>query len=125
MFNQLIRQTNIHQATEFLPSVSDAVVHETVERVKNYLAVPKDMIPLNNRLLESNEYEAIDVNQTMEGLDSMAKCRFTTKLRAGLSTLFHIWNWKLGNNAGISTHFIWKIPSKNYPQARADGESKL
>ncbi len=125
MFNQLIRQTDIHQASEPIRSVSNAVVHETVERAKNYLAVAKDMIPLNNRLLAAEEYDAIDVNQFMEGLDSMARYRFTSKLKAGLSTPFHIWSWKRGNNAGISTHFIWKIPSKNYPQARADGESKV
>ena len=29
-----------------------------------------------------------------------------------------------GNNSGVASHFIWKIPQKTQPQARADGDVK-
>ena len=124
MFNQLIRQTDVHRAPEPVRSVEEAVAHVTVERRSNYMTVPKDMLPLNNRLLGSEDYQPIDVNLFMEGLDTMGRYRFISKVKSGLAAPFQIWSWMIGNSSGIATHFLWKIPPKNHLQARAGGQRK-
>jgi hypothetical protein len=124
LFKQNTRQAHAHVAAEPVRNVDEAVAHVTVERRSNYMTVPKDMLRINNRLLESEEYKPIDVNLFMEGLDTMGKYRFICKVKAGLAVPFQLWSWMVGNSSGIATHFIWKIPSQNHLQARADGQRK-
>jgi hypothetical protein len=57
-----MRQTHAHHATEPVRNVNEAVGHVTVERRSNYMTVPKDMLRINNRLLESEEYNPMDAN---------------------------------------------------------------
>ena len=86
------------------------------------MTVTKDMMPLNNRLLDSDEYSPIDVNTYMDGLSTMGRCTFINKLKTGLATPFQLWSWIKGNNSGVAFHFIWKIPQKTQPQASTDGD---
>ncbi len=106
LFKQAIRQANVHHAQEHVRGVNDAIAHETIERRSNYMIVPKDMLRINNRLLESEEYSLIDVNLFMEGLDTMGRFRFINKVRSGLAVPFQLWSWMLGNSSGIATHGI-------------------
>jgi len=119
-----MRQTHAHHATEPVRNVNEVVGHVTAERRSNYMTVPKDMFRINNRLLESEDYSPIDVNLFMEGLDTMGRYRFICKVKAGLAVPLQLWSWMVGNNSGIATHFIWKIPTKNHQQAREDGQRK-
>ncbi len=124
LFKQAIRQAIVHHANEPVRSVDEAIAHMTVERRSNYMTVAKDMLRINNRLLESEEYSPIDVNTFMEGLHYMGRFRFMNKVKTGLAAPFQLWSWMRGNSSGIATHFLWKIPPKNHIQARADGERK-
>jgi len=124
LFKQAIRQTEIHIATEPVRSVDADFAYKTMDRKSNYLPVPKDMLPLNNRLLDLEEYTAIDFNSFMEGLDTMGRYKYMNKVKAGLATPFHVWGWMDDNIVGVAMHFIWKIPAKNNQQDRADGLSK-
>jgi hypothetical protein len=72
---QGIRQAAIHLSVEPVRDVSKAVSYLSVERLSNYLKVPKTACRLNNRLLDSVEYIPIDVNLYMDGLDKMGRCR--------------------------------------------------
>ncbi len=73
LFKQAIRQETVHHATEHVRSVDEAIAHDTAERRSNYMTVSKVILRINNRLLESEEYNPIDVNLFMEGLDTMGR----------------------------------------------------
>ncbi len=73
-------------------SVDEAVAHVTVERRSNYMTVPKDMLLINNRFLKSDEYNPIDVNLFMEGLDNMGRYIFIYKVKSGLAVSFQLWS---------------------------------
>ncbi len=88
LFKQEIRQTEIHIATDPVRSVAEDFAYTTIERNSNYLSVPKDMLPLNNRLLESEEYTAIDVNNFMEGFHTMGRYKYMNNVKAGLASFF-------------------------------------
>jgi hypothetical protein len=124
LYNQSIRQRENNNATEPARDTNEAVAYMTIERKSNYLKIPKDMASLNNRLLNTEEYCVIDVNTYMDGLDTTARYRFINKVKVGLAVPFQIWSCMKGNNCGVATHHILKIPPKTQHQARADGETK-
>ncbi len=88
LLKQAIRQTEIHNATEPVRSVDGVVDYTMIDRNFNYLWVPKDMLTLNNRLLQSEENTAIEVNTFMDGLDTMGRFRYMNKVKARLATPF-------------------------------------
>ena len=67
------------------------------------MTISKDMMRINNRLLESEEYSPIDVNIFMEGLDNMGRFRFVNKVKTGLAAPLQLWSWMRGNSSGIKT----------------------
>ena len=91
LFKQANRQTDIHIAIEPVRPVDEVVAYKMIERKFNYLSVPKDMLPLNIRLLESEEYTAINVNTFMKGFDTMGRYKYMNKAKAGLATPFQLW----------------------------------
>jgi len=68
-----VRQPGYHISTEHVRSVSNAVQFNFIERRSNYMTVAKDMMTLNNRLLDSDEYSPIDVITYMDGLSIMGR----------------------------------------------------
>jgi hypothetical protein len=52
------------------------------------MIVAKDMMTLNDRLLDSDEYSPIDVNTYMDGLSTMERCKCINKLKTALSIPF-------------------------------------
>ena len=128
-YNRLYKQSNrqpaIHHADAPVRDAAKASAFVTVERSLRILKIPKDMLPLNRDLIASEEYTPIDLNEYMDGLDTMGRYRFLNKVKSGLGTPFQLWSWmKGGSSAGVSTHFLWKIPPKNQHKERAAGESK-
>ncbi len=104
---------------------SEAVVCKTIEKHPTSLSCPRDMRTLNSRLLASDNYVPIDVNEFMVGLDTtQARYRFMDKLKLGLSAPFQLWSWKEGGSSYVSTHFLWKIPPKHNHILRQEGERK-
>ena len=124
LFQQLARQTSVHQAVEPMRTASEAIACKTIEKHPTSLTCPKDMRALNSRLLASDNYVPIDVNSFMEGLQPHARYRFMDKVKLGLSAPFQLWSWKEGGSSYISTHFMWKIPPKHNHTLRQEGESK-
>jgi hypothetical protein len=74
--------------------------------------------------MASETYAPIDVNEYMEMLQPRARYRFMDKVKGGLHAPFKLWSWKKNGSSGISTHFLWKIPSKQHHELRQQGKSK-
>jgi hypothetical protein len=74
--------------------VVEAVRHVRVERRSNYLTIPKDMLRISSHLLESEDYNHIDVNVFMEKLDTMGRYRFINEVKAGLTAPLQLWSCK-------------------------------
>ena len=53
LYKQGMWQPDYHNSTEPMRNASSAIEYVTVERVSNYIKVPRDMQPLNNRVLET------------------------------------------------------------------------
>ncbi len=66
LFHQSVRKSTYHISTELVRSVNNAVQFNIIERRSNYLTVAKDMMTLNNRLLDSEEYSPIDISTYMD-----------------------------------------------------------
>ena len=105
-------------------SASYAVNYKKVERLLNTLTVPIEVRGWTSLLLASDTYVPFDVNIFMEGLRAMSRHMFMEKVKGGLSTPFQLWSWKKGGSSGVSTHFLWRIPSKANHTLRAEGEAK-
>ena len=125
LYKAKIRQPSIHHAEEPMRNAENAVAYVTVERSSAVLEIPKDMRPLCNALIVAERYTPIDVNEYMEGLDTMARYRFMQKVKSGLSAPCQLWSWMKGtSSSGVSTHYLWKIPPKSNLVERAAGEQK-
>ena len=61
----------MHLSMEPVRLVRETVSYIIVERLSNYLKVPKAASNLSNRLLDSVENIPINVNMYMDGLDTM------------------------------------------------------
>eukprot|EP00873_Tetraselmis_striata_P042281 jgi/Tetstr1/462545/TSEL_007533.t1 len=82
------------------------------------------MALLNRKLeaLSTVEYEIINVNDYMIGLNAKQRHNFILRLKDGMSYPFQLWTWmKGGSAAGVSSHFLWRIPHKNERQ-RIEGD---
>ena len=102
----------MHKSSQLVRDTSKVIAYKTVEKHKNCLLIAKDMRSLNYKLLASDTYAPIDVNEFTERLQTHARYRFMDKVKGGLHAPFQLWSWKKGGSSGISTHFLSKIPPK-------------
>ena len=90
--------------------------------------VPHRSLALLDRKLEDRHtvnFEPIDVNSYMSDLTTKERHAFILRLKAGLSYPFQLWSWmKGGSAAGVSAHFLWRIPNKKQRQCITDDPVK-
>ena len=84
--------------------------------------IPAALLPLNNRLHQSPEYEMIDVNDFMAGMSDSKRHHYILKMHEGMSEPILSYTWaRGGSRAGVSPHVIWRNPLKSEKQKRDEG----
>lgn len=123
LYQQGSRQKKVHEAEEPLRRPATAVKWVTIEALP-LGEVPHRSLALLDRKLEDRhtvDFEPIDVNSYMSDMTTKQRHAFILRLKAGLSYPFQLWSWmKGGSAAGVSAHFLWRIPNKKQRQRITD-----
>eukprot|EP00873_Tetraselmis_striata_P008742 jgi/Tetstr1/429006/TSEL_018981.t1 len=71
--------------------------------------------------LSTVEYEIINVNDYMIGMNAKQRHNFILRLKDGMSYPFHLWSWMKGGNAAcVSSHFLRRILQKKRQRVEGD-----